>query len=380
MKRNRIVTFFFVLGLMVCFLNPTTGAAVDDYIDIDNPQLRKIPLALPLFVPISNAADELNMSRVVSDLFWETLEATGYFTMLRRNYSDKSSPDNQTSLFKKIAISGADFSKWIDSGAELLITGGILMKGDMLEIELRTYDLYKRTLLAGKKYKGQKKDYRKMVLRFCGDLIYRLTGTEWLFKTQIAFISGKKGKKDVYVCEFDGGNPERFTFTNSITLSPAWSSDAQWIAYTSYLRGKPDIFIRHFRENRGTVVSKKGVNLFPDWLPGKYAFAATLSYSGDPEIYLLTGEGKIAKRLTYSKGIDVSASWSPDGKQFAFVSDRSGTPQIYIKDARLNRVRRLTFQGKYNSSPNWSPRGDKVACQTGGLPVLPCLELCASSC
>jgi len=281
--------------------------------------------------------------------------------MLHRNYSHRASPGRQTSVWKKIAISGNDFPKWINLGAELLITGGILMKGDILEIELRTYDLYKRTLLTGKKYKGQKKDYRKMVLRFCDDMIYRLTGSNWLFNTQIAFISGKKGKKDVYVCEFDGNNPKRFTFTNNITLSPAWSSDAQWIAYTSYLRGQPDIYIRNFKENRGGVISKKGVNLFPDWLPGKYAFAATLSYSGDPEIYLLTGEGKIAKRLTYSKGIDVSASWSPDGKQFAFVSDRSGTPQIYIKDRNLNRIRRVTFQGKYNSSPSWSPKGNKLA-------------------
>ena len=48
------------------------------------------------------------------------------------------------------------------------------------------------------------------------------------------------------------------THTKSITLSPAWSSDGQWIAYTSYARGKPDLYIKHLKEKRGTVVSKTG--------------------------------------------------------------------------------------------------------------------------
>ena len=45
-------------------------------------------------------------------------------------------------------------------------------------------------------------------------------------------------------------------------------------------------------------VAEKGINITPAWVPGKFELAAALSFSGDQEIYLLTGSGKIIKRLT----------------------------------------------------------------------------------
>ena len=86
----------------------------------------------------------------------------------------------------------------------------------------------------------------------------------------------------------------------------------------------------------------------------------------DQEIYLLTGTGKIIKRLTSNRGIDVSPSWSPDGNQFAFVSDRSGSAQVYVQDVVSGKVRRLTYEGNKNTQPSWSPRGDKIAYTSEG--------------
>ncbi len=360
MTLNRIVNIFLIATIIALF-NPGFSRAEYDYIDINNPLLRKIPLAIPLCSAMSGSQAEFNMSRLVSDYLVETLNFTGYFIMLNRDSFYKKSFGDKKSGGEKIVLIGNDFTKWLDLGVELLITGGVSIKNDFLEVELRLYDIYRKTLLIGKRYKGKKNDYRKMTRRFCGDVIYRLTGSRWLFDTKIAFVSTTTGKKEIYICDFGGQKPKRFTFSKSITLSPAWSSDGNWLAYTSYKRGNPDIYVKHLKEKRGSVISKKGINAFPDWMPGKFAFAATMSYSGDTEIYLLTGDGKIVKRLTNAPGIDVSPSWSPDGQHFAFVSNRSGTPQVYIKNIKSNRVKRLTFKGKYNSSPDWSPKGDKIA-------------------
>ncbi|VEN75249.1 Tol-Pal system protein TolB [Candidatus Desulfarcum epimagneticum] len=342
------------------FLNPAPVFAKRDYIDIDNPLLRKIPLAIPLCVPMSGSADELDMSRILTDFFVNTLRLTGYFMIIDPESLEASALGPQRPA-RKIVLAHRDFPDWLQSGAELLVTCGISIKNDMMDMELRLYDIYRKTLLMGKRYRGHKKDYRKMALRFCGDLAFILTGSRWLFETKIAFVSTSAGKKEVYICEFDGRDPTRFSFANSIVLSPSWSSDGRWLAYTSYMAGRPDIYVRNLKHKGGSVISRKGINAFPDWFPGRFAFAATLSYSGDPEIYLLTGDGKIVKRLTYSKGIDVSPSWSPDGKHLAFVSDRSGTPQVYVKNMASNQVRRLTFDGAYNASPDWSPKGDRIA-------------------
>ena len=324
-----------------------------DYIDITHPFLRKIPIAIPVFKKIYSGDATERLSRTASDLLSETLEFTGYFKILDR---DAFLVDIQTVT----SLANVNFYNWTSIGAELLVTGGVLIEDNQIEMELRLYDTFKEKLLVGKRYKGLIKDQRKIVRRFCSEIVFILTGDKGIFNSEIAFVSKSSGNKEIYICEFDGYNPRQVTHTKSITLSPAWSSDGKWLAYTSYAKGNPDLYIKHLKQNRGAVISKKGINITPAWVPNKFELAATLSFSGDPEIYLLTGTGKIINRLTKKRGIDLSPTWSPDGKRMAFVSKRSGTPQIYIKNIDSGAVRRLTFRGRYNTQPSWSPKGDKV--------------------
>lgn len=333
---------------------PGVSLAGYDYIDITQPYLRKLPIAVPFFKKISAGDDATQLSRTLSDLLSDTLDFTGYFKIMNR---EAFLADPQTDA----GFANVTFHDWTSIGAELLVTGGVLVKDNLLEVELRLYDTFKEKLLIGKRYKGGISDQRRIIRRFCSDVIYSLTGDRGIFNTKIAFVSTSSGTKEIYICEFDGYNIRRVTHAKTITLTPAWSSDGQWIAYTSYARGKPDLYIKHLKEKRGTVVSKKGLNITPAWLPNKFDLSATLSFSGDPEIYLLTGTGKVIKRLTNNKGIDVSPAWSPDGKNMAFVSKRSGTPQIHVKNLDSGQVNRLTFQGRYNTQPSWSPKGDKIA-------------------
>jgi len=325
-----------------------------DYIDITNPFLRKIPLAVPLFNKMSSSDATAKLSKEASDLLSDTLEFTGYFKMIDRD-AFLVAPQTETTS------APVRFHNWTSIGAELLVTGGVLIEDDLLEMELRLYDTFKEQMLVGKRYKGSMVDQRKMIRRFCGEVIYKLTGDKGIFDSEIAFVSTSSGHKEIYICDFDGYNPKQLTNINSITLSPAWSSDGKWMAYTSYAKGKPDLYIKHLKEKRGAIISKKGINISPAWVPGEFLLSATLSFSGDPEIYLLTGTGEIIKRLTKKRGIDLSPTWSPDSKHMAFVSKRSGTPQIYIKNIDSGLVNRLTFEGHYNTQPSWSPKGDKIA-------------------
>jgi len=325
------------------------------YIDINAPFLRKIPTAVPIFKDLSPNGSLHNLCRSMSDLLADTIDFTGYFKILDRE-SFLENPDSSGLTRDEI-----NFQNWSVIGAELLIKGGVRKKGRFIQVEIRLFDTFAGRLLIGKRYVGRIEDQRRIIHRFCNDVIFRLTGQRGIFNTRIAFLSTTTGNKEIYICDFDGYNPERFTFNNSITLSPAWSSDGQWLAFTSYRKGKPDLYIKHIKEKRGAKVTFKGINITPAWLPGKFALAATLSIDGNPEIYLLTGGGKRIRRITNNWSIDVSPSWSPDGKRLAFVSNRSGSPQIYIKDMEDGMVSRLTYTGSYNTSPSWSPLGDRIA-------------------
>ena len=346
-----IIVTSFLLGTLLC------KAEDYDYVDINNPFFKKIPIAIPHFKYLSNKRIAKKFSIEGSNLLRETLEFTGYFRMIDRRafLIDKNNLE--------IVSPNINFKNWTTVGAELLLTGGVRVENKLLQVELRLYDTYRGQLLLGKKYIGDPiKDKRKIIRRFCSDVVYILTGDRGIFNSKIAFISTtKSAHKEIFVCDFDGYNPTQITRYKSITLSPAWSHDSQWLAFTSFVNGKPDLLIRNFNKNQGFIFDRDGTNISPEWVPGKFKLAASLSFSGDPEIYLLTKRGKIIKRLTNNMGIDVSPTWSPDGKKMAFVSKRSGSPQIYIKNIKTGKVERLTFNGFQNTQPSWCPKGEQIA-------------------
>ncbi len=355
MKRWRWFCIYVSILILVSMGSQPCGAEEYEYIDISSPFLRKIPLAVPLFKNATADAKEAQLSKLAADFLAETLDFTGYFKLLDRG-AFLYDPQQDGVIAPKM-----NFQNWTVIGAELLTTGSYQLKNDEIELELRLFDTFKGSRILGKRYTGKIEDQRRIVLRFCSDVIQYLTGKKGIFDSKIAFVSTGSGKKEIYACAFDGHNPERLTYNNAISLFPAWSTDGKWLAYTSYKREKPDLYIRNLTDDYENSIAREGINITPDWVPGKFELAATLSFSGDPEIYLLTGEGKIIKRLTRKPGSDVSPSWSPDGNKFAFVSNRSGSPQIYISDINSGEVRRLTFEGRYNTQPSWSPRGDKIA-------------------
>lgn len=341
---------------LAVFLASAAGASAQyDYIDIRNPSLKKIPIAIPKF---RVSPQDSILSLQTSDQAAEYLDFTGYFKILDRGMflMDPNQPETEKATLK--------FQNWTTIGAELLITGNIQAQGDLIDMELRLFDPFKGEMLIGKRYKGWKKDMPRMVRKFCSEIIFLLTGNWGVFDSRIAFVSTGTGHKEIFTCDFDGSRPQQITRFKSITISPAWGMNGKWIAYTSFAKGQPDLYIRDLSGNRGTILSKKGLNTTPAWVPGQFKLAATLSFTGDQEIYLLTGDGKIINQLTENWGIDTSPTWSPDGRRMAFVSNRSGSPQIYLKDIGSGRAERLTFEGKYNTQPNWSPRGDKICYST----------------
>jgi TolB protein len=355
---NRLHPFFAAMTVLLLVFSPLgliQNAAAVEYIDISNPFLRKIPLAVPWFKNISQSAKGDALCIELADLLSDTLEFTGYFKMLDRGafLVDLQNPD--------ITGPRIQFRNWTVIGSEALVTGGLSVNEESFELDLRLFDVVQGELLVGKRYKGPIEDRRRVIRRFCGEVMTHLTGDRGVFDSKIAFVSAREGKKEIYTCEFDGYDIQQFTHHDDISLFPAWSSDSKWIAYTSYANGKPDLFIRQVTGEKSVGIDKKGIQITPAWVPGRFELAATLSFSGDQEIYLLTGEGKIIKRLTDSRGTDVEPAWSPDGDKLAFVSKRSGTPQIYVKEIQSQRVRRLTFNGRYNTQPSWSSKGDRIA-------------------
>ncbi|NCC94865.1 MAG: hypothetical protein EOM10_16635, partial [Opitutae bacterium] len=150
---------------------------------------------------------------------------------------------------------------------------------------------------------------------------------------------------------------------NALCVSPRFSPDGNFLAYSTYHRGNQDLYITDLRQNKTTsaLSRRKGLNLAPAFANDGRTMVVTLSKGGTPDLYTIDRKGNIIEQLTSHAGINVSPSFSPDGQSMAFVSDRSGKPNVYVMNMASRQVQRLTFKNSENSEPAWSPKGDEIA-------------------
>lgn len=196
---------------------------------------------------------------------------------------------------------------------------------------------------------------RSAVHAWANDIVEFLTGNRGPFGSRIAYAQ-TGGAHEIAVVDMDGGRTAVVTRMNSDCMLPAFSPGGGEIAFTSFLRDNPDLWIVSAGGGRARRVSRKpGLNTGAAWAGG--GIVLTLSFDGNSELYRIGTDGSLQSRLTSSPAIDVSPSISPDG-QIAFVSNRQGSPQIFVMGSG-GGARRVTFQGKYNQTPKWNPRPDK---------------------
>jgi TolB protein len=243
---------------------------------------------------------------------------------------------------------------WTQVGAQAVVK----MRVSGSQIEGRLYVTARGdTTQLSKVYRGG--DVRDAVHDFVNDIVKTFTGQPGIFGSRIAIAMSGKGAHEIATVDADGTRMAVVTKMGSDCLLPAFSPGGGEIAFTSYLRNNPDLYIVSAGGGRARRVSKQpGLNTGASWSPDGHTLALTMSYEGNAELYRIASDGSGQSRLTSNPAIDSSPSFSPDGGQIAFVSNRQGSPQIFIMSAG-GGSKRVTFQGKYNQTPRFSPRSDK---------------------
>jgi len=253
-----------------------------------------------------------------------------------------------------------DPQKWKDTGA----FGVIKYRVTPTNIEFRLYEVSKgKNPSLTKTYPRQGTDTRKIVHRWCNEVFKFYTGDPGFFGSQIVFTAkgGPKGKGQsaIMAMDFDGYGAYAVSHNDSTNILPAFSSNGQ-IAYTSFMRNNPDLYVANGSARPRKVSAQRGMNTGASWSPNSSQIALTLSKDGNPEIYIINAsDGSVVRRITNDKSIDTSPAWSPDGSQIAFVSDRNGGPQIFVAPASGGAARQVSFNGSYNTTPAWSPAKGK---------------------
>jgi TolB protein len=215
--------------------------------------------------------------------------------------------------------------------------------------------------------------------RVADRIFEKITGVRGAFATRIAYISVDGAppaqRYQLLVADADGENARVVLQSSQPIMSPAWSSDGEWLAYVSFENRASAVFLQRPRTGeRRQVSARVGVNGAPAFSPDGKRLALTLSgSSGNLDIYVLDLATQGLTRITDDPSIDTEPAWSPDGQMLYFTSDRGGAPQIYASAVQAGaRARRITFGATYAARARVSPDGRQLAVVTqesGGFRV-----------
>ncbi|HTJ45944.1 MAG TPA: Tol-Pal system beta propeller repeat protein TolB [Kofleriaceae bacterium] len=333
---------------MACVVLVAPSALGDDkagVIDVSGAKRGDYPIAIPLAVDSDGAA-----AKEAQDVASFDMSIAGFFKVL----------DPQSFLADlKAEGMGIDPPKWKDVGAYGVMKFKVAVSGDDVTLDAKLYEVSKgANAVLDKKYNGKRGDLRRLVHAWCNEVVFYYTKEQGFFGSQIVFVAKGKGKSSIQAMDFDGHGVYALTHNDSINMLPSFSHDGGRVAFTSYMRNNPDMYIVNAGGGRPKKISaQRGMNTGASWSPDGSQLAITLSKDGNPDIYIISAsDGSIVKRLTNDKAIDTSPSWSPDGSQIAFVSDREGGPQIFVMSASGGSATRVSKNGDYNTTPAWSPK------------------------
>ncbi|HVP90000.1 MAG TPA: hypothetical protein VMS75_02165, partial [Terriglobales bacterium] len=136
-------------------------------------------------------------------------------------------------------------------------------------------------------------------------------------------------------------------------LSPCWSPDDRYIAFSALAGGVSDLFIYDLQNNVLKQMTRDVYgDLEPAWSPdGKKIAFVTERFStnlewvdiGHYELALLDVEsGQIQKVLGFPNGKNINPQWTPDGSGLYFLSDQNGKTDLYRIDLASGKIFEVT--------------------------------------
>ncbi|MGH8289197.1 MAG: Tol-Pal system beta propeller repeat protein TolB [Steroidobacteraceae bacterium] len=349
-----LLRMFLAVLSAACLACPAAWAQLQ--IQITSGVTNPVPIAI---VPFAEAPTD---GTDVADVVQHDLVGSGRFTALARDRMPATPTD----------AAAVKFADWKAAGSDYLVVGRVTpIAGGQLAVDFDLLNTLTGQSIARQRFTGTASALRNAAHRV-SDVIYQaITGIRGAFATRIAYVAvagaGANQLFQLVIADADGYNRHLILQSRFPIMSPAWSSDGQWIAYVSFENHLSAIYVQRVLTGQRTMVSMRaGINGAPAWSPDGRKLAITLSgISGHPQIYTLDLSDQHLTRITEAPAINTEAAWAPDGRSIYFTSDRAGEPQIYKIGITPGSIpQRITFTDEYNAGPRISPDGKLLAMVT----------------
>lgn len=205
---------------------------------------------------------------------------------------------------------------------------------------------------------------------FADDVIYTITGRPGLATSRLVFVSDRSGRRQIYVCDAEGGDVNQVTHDKHGAVAPSLSPDSSLVAFTTYRSGFPvvNVLDLHAGYERG-VTDTPGTSFGAAFSPDGTHLALVMSFIGNPEVFVSDLGTNTAACVSDSIGVPSSPSWHPDGKQIVFANDDGDGPKLFVvevpqKEGANSRLFRWRTGYHFCTDPEWSPDGRFIAFTT----------------
>jgi TolB protein len=341
-------------------------------------------MAVPDF---RGAGDAQQFMGAFNQTLWSDLEGSGIFRMVPKSLYPLEVPQRPEDFRPPLppaapARGGAPprpryQGPWLDQwsgppananylalGYTAAEAGQLVLRGwlyNVTQTDLANAQVFGRIYLAPLTEEGA----RKLAHDFAADILKQFGGTS-LAGTKIYFVSTRSGRgiKEIWSMDPDGSNQKRVTHFNSLSITPSISQDGARLAFTSYAKGNPGIFV--FSPETGRQLTfynpVSSMNGTPDFTPDGKQLVFSSSIDGWPQIFISNVDGSGLKRISHVRAIEVEPKVHPKtGAQMVFVSGRSGPQQIFRMTMDGTDVQLLTTGEGQASNPSWHPDGQHIA-------------------
>jgi len=171
---------------------------------------------------------------------------------------------------------------------------------------------------------------------------------------QIAFLRTPLNSTDraLMILDLADGSIHPVHTEYFVAAGPVWSSDGQWIAYSSDPFGHVLSFV-HPDGTRSYWIEVGGSPVAPAWAPD----GSRIAYGVSGEIRTVRPDGSGIVRVVQS---GFSPTWSPDSQRIAFSRTSStdvDESDIWIASAFGGAEVQVTQDPSSNTSPAWRPGG-----------------------
>jgi TolB protein len=318
-------------------------------------------LAIPDFIAITKDKETIEIAKTIGQVLMDDLAFEREFSFIPR--------DVIATVPAATGFNDIPFDRWLELNADGLLIGTVEKQTGGLKVAMKLFNV--RTRLAAYQREYSSANARLIAHTISDEIHESQRALKGVARTHLTFSSDRDGErmtatvekrevKEIYISDYDGENQRRVTVLRSLNITPRWSPDGRSIAYTSYRRGPPQVFISNIFQGtleEATKGERVGQNWLPAWSPDgtKICFGSTRD-GGTSQLYVMNRDGSGLRRLTSDRWVNTTPTWSPNGNQIAFVSDRTGSPQIYVMNADgVGGATRISTSENYADKPSWSP-------------------------